>query len=110
MYRPPIDVKAKEAELKRLGYSLDDFATDDEEAMAWRGVDIWPENYPSYEVFSAMSTQWRVSMNGYTGLDYCALNEVWRRLKVKPSDRDDIFHDLRYMESVALEEMNTRKE
>jgi hypothetical protein len=68
-------------------------------------VEIWPENYESFLVFTSMSTQWRVGMNGATGLDYNVLSEIWKRLKIPMDKRDDIFQDLRVMESKALETM-----
>jgi hypothetical protein len=60
-------------------------------------------------VFIAMSTQWRTGMNGATGLDYCALPEIWRRTKTPPKDRDEVFNDLRTMEDAALETMRKAK-
>lgn len=65
-------------------------------------VVVWPENLPATKVFLAMKTQWRIGMAGYTGLDYGALPEIWRRLKVPVSDRDAIFDDLRHIEQAAL--------
>lgn len=71
-------------------------------------VEVWPDNWQAVRVFRAMRTQWRVGAVGPTGLDYSALQEVWRRLKVAPSDRDETFELIQIMEEVALEEM-TRK-
>jgi len=34
------------------------------------------------------------------------LPELWRRLKVPVSKRDDVFNDIRIMESAALAQMN----
>ena len=54
-----------------------------------------------------MSTQWRrAGMAGIcVGLDYSVLPEVWRRAKVPPALRDDVFDDLRVMEEAALGKM-----
>lgn len=61
----------------------------------------------SANVFIAMSTQWvHAGMSGVaTGLNYAVLPEIWRRLKVPPASRDDVFDDLRVMEHAALEQM-----
>jgi hypothetical protein len=60
-------------------------------------------------VFIAMETQWRVGVNGPTGLDYSALGEIWRRTKTSPTERDSIFEDLRVLERAALAEMHKRR-
>jgi Phage related hypothetical protein (DUF1799) len=56
-----------------------------------------------------MQTQWRTGMSGATGLDYSALNEVWERLDVPLSRRDDVFQDIRVMENAALKTMRANK-
>jgi hypothetical protein len=71
-------------------------------------VAVWPDNRTSVLVFLAMRTQWRYSHGGPAGMDYSALAEVWRRLKVPPDERDAIFVDLQLMESVALSEMHEK--
>lgn len=70
--------------------------------------EVWPDCWPAVRVFIAMDTQWRSGMGGPTGLDYAALPEVWRRLKVPPSERDDLFADLQVLERAALGEMRKR--
>lgn len=72
------------------------------EEAAGAPVEIWSDNLPSVEVFSAMATQWRTGPGGVIGLDYGVLPEIWRRLKVPGKDRDDVFADLRIMEDAAL--------
>lgn len=69
---------------------------------------VWPENITVTTVFLAMSTQWRHGFGGPTGLDYGALPEVWRRLKVAPDERDAVFHDLRVIEAAALNQMHKK--
>ena len=56
-----------------------------------------------------MGTQWRTGMSGATGLDYTALAEIWRRLKVPIANRDEVFQDIRIMENKALETMRKNK-
>lgn len=55
-----------------------------------------------------MQTQWRTGMSGATGLDYNALKEVWQRLKIPLARRDELFQDLRIMESQALQTMRKK--
>ena len=66
---------------------------------------IWPDNVSSVNVFIAMSTQWRVGMNGATGLDYTAMPSVMKFTGVKKKDRSDVFNDVRTMEDAALTQM-----
>jgi hypothetical protein len=56
-----------------------------------------------------MRTQWRAGMGGHYGLDLNVLPEIWRRLKVPPSDRDEIFESLLLMEGPALEQIHKNK-
>lgn len=73
-------------------------------------VEIWPDCLPAFNVFQAMSTQWRISMNGPTGLDYNVLPELWKRLGIKKKDRDQVFADLQEMERAALTVMARQRE
>ena len=66
---------------------------------------VWPDNTQAVNVFISMATQWRISTAGPTGLDYNVLPEMWRRCKVSPALRDQVFDDLRIMEDAALEKM-----
>lgn len=74
----------------------------------WIGdpVQVWPDNALPVRVLLAMRTQWRTGMSGRTGLDYSALPEIWRRLKVPPADRDEVFEALQHLELAALEAMH----
>ena len=77
---------------------------------------VFPENWPSLEVFFAMATQWnRAGMDGKPcGLNYGALEPVLRMLKVYVPDEQNrrvlacsewpqIFDDLRVMERIFLD-------
>jgi hypothetical protein len=68
-------------------------------------VEVWEENAAAFQVFTAMVTQWRVGMNGPTGLDYAALEPVMRLTGVPRKEWPGVFADLRLMEDAALEEM-----
>ena len=105
-YSPARSRVALEAELASFGLRVEDYAADDDMVIGLDGIDVWPENWQSYVLFSVMSTQWRVSMNGREGLDYNVLGELWRRLKIPVADRDYLFNDLRHMEIAALNQMS----
>lgn len=50
-------------------------------------------------------TQWRTGMGGATGLDYNVLFRLLDREAGSAERWDELFDDVRVMESVALEEM-----
>jgi len=60
-------------------------------------------------VFVAMSTQWRTSVSGATGLDYGVLPHVMRLVGVGVKDRTAVFDAIRLMEDAALEMMRVKK-
>lgn len=84
-----------------MGFEPEDFG---DESFA-----VWPENWQAVSVFTVMRTQWRVGMAGYYGLDMNVLPEIWRRLKVPPCDRDEIFESLLHMEDAALAFLHKKK-
>lgn len=69
-------------------------------------VEVVPDVWESCLVFSAMSTQWRVGMNGATGLDYSVIPNLLELLNIK--NKATVFDDLRVMELKALELMNKK--
>jgi hypothetical protein len=71
-----------------------------EEAEAAQLFEIWPDCELSVSVFAAMSTQWQAGPMGPTGLNYASLPVVLQRMKV--TDSDTVFDDLRVMELAAL--------
>ena len=109
MYSGGIDKAAKISEIERIGARISDYSHDELVEIGLEDFEIWPENFQSYMVFSAMSTQWRTGFNGVTGLDYNVLPEIWRRLKIPFQDRDYIFKDIMIMENKALEIMRDNK-
>lgn len=68
-------------------------------------IEIWPDAWPAFLLFEAMSTQWRVGMGGAIGLDYQALPVVAKYLEVAEEDMPLAFNDIRLMESEALSNM-----
>jgi hypothetical protein len=72
-------------------------------------VDIWPDNLPAVNVFIAMSTQWRVGVNGATGLDYSVMPAVFRLVGVPRALWPDTFECLRVMEGEAMRTMGENR-
>lgn len=85
-----------------FGFSQKDFSGDKTE--------IWPEHLDAYTVFDAMSTQWQVGYSGRVGLRYEVLSELWRRLKIPPEKRDEVFECIQVMEGAVLQEDAERRE
>ena len=65
-------------------------------------LEVWPENWEPYLVFSAVRTQWRMSMSGPVGLDHNVIPDAMRRVGVKKKRRDDVFVAIQVMEDAAL--------
>jgi hypothetical protein len=65
-------------------------------------IEVWPDNWPSFAVMEAMTTQWRVGAGGATGLDYGVLPDVMRLGAIPKEHRAAVFHDVRVMELEAL--------
>jgi len=90
------------AMLKRFMLTEADFAAD--------AIEIWPENYPAYQLFGFLSTQWRTSYGGVTGLDYNVLFHKLDRMKLSDDEYAWMEADIRVMESAALDEIQSQKE
>lgn len=89
--------KQSPAELALFGMTPEDFPELADE------FGVWPDTLPAVNAFIAMETQWRIGMAGATGLDYAALPAVLDLMEVPPSERYDLFADLRVMEGHALD-------
>lgn len=68
-------------------------------------IELWEINREPFTVFNSLSTQWRMGMNGATGLDYAVLPTVMDFLEVPADNRKQVFLDLRAMEQAALRAM-----
>ena len=71
--------------------------------------EVWPDNWPAFLLFEAMSTQWRVGMGGAVGLDYNAIKPVASMIGLKRAELLEAFPDLRMMEAEALLVMSESK-
>ena len=69
--------------------------------------EVWPENWPAWLLFCRLRTQWRVGMNGATGLVYASvLALIDRQTDLTQRERDELFEDIQSMELAALDEMS----
>ncbi len=89
--RPPT-----ESELRASGLTIEDY---DEE------FEVWPENWGAYLLFRQLGTQWRVGMNGPTGLVYEAVFALLDRKGYEDGEWWQKFADIQVMESAALKSM-----
>jgi hypothetical protein len=88
------------AELEATGFTLEDFETEP--------VEVWPENWAAFKVFSDLRTQWRSGgMGGVTGLDYNVLFRKLDRLSLSADEYDQMEDDVRIMEASALSLINS---
>lgn len=53
-----------------------------------------------------MGTQWRIGMNGATGLDYNVLPAVMRLQSIPRKDWPDTFESVRVLEAEAMQVMS----
>ncbi len=69
-------------------------------------TEIWGEHETSFQIFQKFSRQWRVGMNGPTGMDYGLLPEILNGMRIiKPKARLRIIEELQTMENSALDTM-----
>lgn len=102
MYTPAPDFSPATA----LGFLPTDFEDDEDDQASG----IWPDNWPAVRVFGAMGTQWRTGVAGATGLDYSALQAVYRLTETPEVDQPEIFDALQIMEDEALKAMQEHRE
>lgn len=63
-------------------------------------TEVWDCNWPAYQLFTAVLTQWRVGMNGPIGLDYTALKTVMDIHGIE--DKKQMLEDINVMEVEAI--------
>jgi len=91
-----------EKELAGTGFVPSDYENEEAE--------VWPENMPVINLFSAISTQWRTGGmgGGVSGLDYNVLFARMERMKLSEQDYEWMFNDIRAIESEALTIINRK--
>lgn len=97
MYRSP----PSEYELAGLGLLPSDIAA----------VEVFEDNYPAWELFCYMGTQWMVGMAGATGLKYEVAHHKLDRARpaLDPDEYESRMDDLRVMEREALAVLRERQ-
>ena len=77
------------------------------EPEAPKDYEVWEENWPAVEVFLRCQTQWRTTMAGVCGLDYSAVEWLFRLYGVK--DQPAVLEDLQVMEAAAIKILNKER-
>lgn len=94
------DPGPSDEELEAIGIRREDVADHSD-------VDVWPENWKAFLVFSAAATQWRVG-TCVVGLDYVAIKWLMELHGIKRKQQVETLRAIRTMESIALGFMNKR--
>lgn len=87
-------------ELDGTGFVPEDYETDP--------VELWPENERAINLFSGISTQWRVGATAYVGLDYSVMYQKMARMKLSETEFDQLEADMRTIEFQALQILNKK--
>jgi hypothetical protein len=66
--------------------------------------EVHPDNWATVEMFLRLQTQWRSTMNGVIGLDYSAVQWLFRLYEVQ--DQRALLEDLQTMEVAAMQAIN----
>ena len=99
MFSGPGDQSQLKADAKAFGLVLPE---EKEEHF-----EVWEENWPAVEMFLRCQTQWRTTMSGVCGLDYTAVQWLFRLYEVK--DQPAVLEDLQVMEAAAVKILNKEK-
>ena len=70
-----------------------------------KSVEVWPENWRAFVLFSRVQTQWNVSMGGPTGLRYEAIYPLLDRETDTKEEWRELFQDIQVLEGAALKQM-----
>lgn len=72
-------------------------------------MEVWPENWRVFVLFSRLQTQWSVGMGGATGLRYEAVYPLLDREARGAEDWQQLFDDLQTLEGAALKQMSDNR-
>ena len=72
-----------------------------------KDFEVWPDNWPAVEMFLRCQTQWRTTSAGVCGLDYSAVEWLFRLYEVK--DQPAVLEDLQVMEAAAIKILNKER-
>lgn len=70
---------------------------------------LWPDNVPAFDLWLRLQTQWRVGLNGRTGLDYSGVESCMRLLRVSRQEWSEMFRGVQAMEREVLEVIAQRR-
>ena len=96
MFSGPGDQSQLKADAKAFGLVLPEVKEEH--------FEVWEENWPAVEMFLRCQTQWRTTMSGVCGLDYTAVQWLFKLYEVK--DQPAVLEDLQIMESAAMKILN----
>lgn len=71
-------------------------------------VEVWPDNWHAWQLFTQMSGQWRSGFGGLYALDYTALFMRMDRMDLSPAVWDELFADVRVLEAAALQHLRAK--
>lgn len=69
-------------------------------------VVVWAESWEAVQIFSRISTQWRVGPGGPIGLDYTVIYHELDRAGLAGDDYETTLGALRIIEQAALDEIH----
>lgn len=71
---------------------------------------LFPDNWDTFMVFEFMSTQWRTTTGGVTGLDYNVIPLAFQMIDVDKEDQTEVMHGVRVMETTAISIMQENQQ
>ena len=74
------------------------------EPEAPEDFEVWPDNWAAVDMFLRCQTQWRTTMSGVCGLDYVALEWLFRLYGVE--EPATVLENLQVMEAAAVKILN----
>ncbi len=70
--------------------------------------EVWPDNWPAFQLFHQVQTQWRAGAVGLVGLDYNVLFHKMDRMNLSTEEYEGLEDDIRAMELEALSAMQKK--
>ena len=87
-----------QAALAAFGLHLDGAVAGRLDDVAW----LWPENERTWRLWLQVQTQWRVGLDGKTGLDYAGVQACMELRRIPRRQRPRLFEQMHAMELAAL--------
>lgn len=67
---------------------------------------VYHDAWSALELFSTLQSQWRMSMDSITGLDYAAVCTVIALFNARKTTQREVFNDIQALEAGALTAFN----